>query len=142
MSLAATEQELRAMMQRAVFARDSGFRLVAVSEGTCTLQVPFTPALERPGGLVGGPAFMAAADVAMWLAVLTRLGSGDGSVTAGLNTTFLGAARRVDFFCTARILKLGRRLIYGVAECVTGEGRLLTHHTVTYARPEKSTGPQ
>lgn len=28
------------------------------------------------------------------------------------------------------------RLIYGVAECTDGKGRLLTHHTVTYIRPE------
>ena len=139
MSLAATEHELREMMGRAVFARDYGFRLTVMSEGVCTLHVPFQPALERPGGLVGGPAFMAAADVAMWLAILTRLGPGDASVTADLKSTFLGAARREDFFCTARILKLGRRLIYGVAECVTSDGRLLAHHTVTYARPEERT---
>jgi hypothetical protein len=26
-------------------------------------------------------------------------------------------------------------LVYGVAECVNGEGKLLTHHTLTYIRP-------
>lgn len=35
--------------------------------------------------------------------------------------------------CRARVLKLGRRLVYGVAECLAGD-RLLTHHTLTYAR--------
>ena len=29
---------------------------------------------------------------------------------------------------------INRRLIYGVAECVTVDGRLLTHHTWTYIR--------
>jgi uncharacterized protein (TIGR00369 family) len=138
MSLAANEDQLRSLMAQAVFAQH--FRLASVGEGVCTLHVPFQQALERPGGLVGGPAFMAAADVAMWLAIATRLGPDDASVTADLKTTFLGAARREDFFCTARILKLGRRLIYGVAECVTAEGRLLTHHTVTYARSEARPG--
>jgi len=88
--------------------------------------------------VIGGPAFMAAADVAMWLAILTRLGAGDGSVTASLTTAFLGAARKEGFTCTARVLKLGRRLIHGVAECMTADGRLLTHHTVTYMRPDSS----
>jgi acyl-coenzyme A thioesterase PaaI-like protein len=78
---------------------------------------------------------MAAADVAMWLAVVTRLGPHDMSVTGELHTAFLSAARREDFFCSARIVKLGRRLIYGVAECASGGGRLLAHHTVTYVRP-------
>jgi uncharacterized protein (TIGR00369 family) len=135
-TIAVSEAELRELMSRAVFAGHYGFRLASASEGACTVHVPFQPALERPGGLIGGPAFMAAADVAMWLAILTRLGPDDASVTVDLKTTFLGAALREDFFCTARVLKLGRRLIYGVAECLTGDGRLLTHHTITYMRPE------
>lgn len=131
-----TRAELQALASGAVFARDYDFRVSGFGNGECTVEVPFQPGLERPGGLVGGPAFMAAADVAMWLAILTRLGAGDGSVTASLTTAFLGAARREGFTCTARVLKLGRRLIHGVAECVTADGRLLTHHTVTYMRPE------
>jgi len=133
-----TRAELQALASGAVFARDYGFRVRAFGDGECTVDVPFQPGLERPGGLVGGPAFMAAADVAMWLAILTRLGAADESVTASLTTTFLGAARREGFSCTARVLKLGRRLIHGVAECVSADGRLLTHHTVTYMRPESA----
>jgi acyl-coenzyme A thioesterase PaaI-like protein len=36
--------------------------------------------------------------------------------------------------CRAKILKPGKRLIYGTAECVNGQGDLLTHHTITYTR--------
>ena len=134
MSLAASEAELQALMEQAVFAREYRFGLHRVGDGLCTLLIPFQPALERPGGVVGGPAFMAAADVSMWLAILTRLGATDRSVTSALNTTFLNAARREDFLCTARVLKLGRRLIHGTAECVGLDGRLLTQHSVTYVR--------
>jgi uncharacterized protein (TIGR00369 family) len=136
-----TRDELQALASSAVFARDYDFRVTAFAEGECTVDVPFHVGLERPGGVVGGPAFMAAADVTMWLAILTRLGAGDGSVTASLTTAFVGAARRESFRCTARVLKLGRRLIHGVAECVTTDGRLLTHHTVTYMRPEGAGPP-
>ncbi len=58
------------------------------------------------------------------------------AVTAEMKTSFLNGAKREGFYCTARTLKLGRRLIYGVAECVNGDGTLLTHHTFTYARPD------
>jgi len=133
-----TREDLQAQASRAVFARDYDFRVRSFDDGACTVEVPFHAGLERPGGLVGGPAFMAAADVTMWLAILTRLGITDGSVTASLTTSFLGAARGEGFICTARVLKLGRRLIHGVAECATAEGRLLTHHTVTYMRPESA----
>ena len=135
MTLAATPSELRALIGQAVFARDYDFRIHAFAAGECTLHVPWSPQLERPGGVVGGPVFMAAADVAMWLAVVTRLGPQDASVTVELHTAFLSALRREDFLCSARIVKLGRRLIYGVAESASGDGRLLAHHTVTYARP-------
>src|SRR5439155_295932 len=101
-----------------------GFRLHSIADGQCTLEVPFQPLFERPGGIVSGQVFMAAADVAMWLAIMTRLGASDGSVTAGMTSAFLDAARHEPFRCTARIVKLGRRLVYGVAESVSGSGRL------------------
>lgn len=136
----ATEADLRRVLAEAAFARAYGFRLEAAGDGECTVEVPFRESLERPGGIVSGATFMAAADVAMWLAILTRLGAEDRSVTAEMKTAFLAAARQESFRCTARVLKWGRRLIYGVAECVGGGGKLLTHHTVTYIRVDEAPG--
>ena len=121
--------------------RHYGFRLHSFGHGECVLLVPYQKELERPGGVVGGQVFMAVADVAMWLAILTRLGPRDGSVTAEMKTSFLSSARREDFTCTARVLKCGRRLIYGVAECANGRGTLLTHHTLTYMRHHRTSQP-
>src|SRR6266478_6468295 len=135
MALAATEAELRGILEDVAFTRSYGFRLQAIDEGQCTLEVPFQAAFERPGGIVSGQVFMAAADVAMWLAIMTKLGATDPSVTAEMTTAFLGSAKEEAFRCTARVLKLGRRLVYGVAESVGTDGTLLAHHTVTYARP-------
>ena len=132
----ATEAELRQVLAGTVFSRGYGFKLGSAADGECTLEVSFQHALERPGGMVAGAVFMTAADVAMWLAVLTRLGSGDRAVTAEMTTAFLGAARVEGFRCRARVLKWGRRLIYGVAECMSESGRLLAHHTITYVRSE------
>lgn len=134
MDLAATEAELQRVLDQVAFTRAYGFRVHAIAPGQCTLDVPFQPLFERPGGIVGGQVFMAAADVAMWLAIMTRLGADDASVTSTMTSAFLDAARHEPFRCTARVVKLGRRLVYGVAESVSGEGRLLTHHTLTYAR--------
>lgn len=132
--LAVTEQTLQQVLQNVAFTRQYGFRLHAIEEGSCTLHVPFQPLFERPGGIISGQVFMAAADVAMWLAIMTRLGATDMSVTSDITTAFLRGAKREDFQCTATILKLGRRLIYGVAECVSTDHQRLTHHTVTYMR--------
>ena len=134
--LACTERELERLLDNVAFTRNFGFELHAIADGECMIDVPFQEWFERPGGIVSGQVFMAAADVAMWLAIKTKLGLEDASVTAEMKTNFLGGARQEGFRCTAKVLKMGRRLIYGVAECTDGDGRLLTHHTVTYIRPE------
>jgi len=135
-NLAATESELLELLSQVGSIRNYGFRLHSFGHGECVLAVPYQKELERPGGVVGGQVFMAVADVAMWLAILTRLGPRDGSVTAEMKTSFLSSARQEDILCQARILKLGRRLIYGLAECTNGNGKLLAHHTITYIRTD------
>ena len=109
--------------------------MLELGDGKCTLRVPFRQVFERPGGIVSGDVYMTAADIAFWLAIKTFAGLDDRSVTSHLNTTFLSAARRESFLCLATVLRRGRRVIYGVAECAIGE-RILTHHTLTYMRPE------
>jgi uncharacterized protein (TIGR00369 family) len=137
MDLACSEEELERLLSETAFSRNFAFRLNGIGNGECSIIVPFQEAFERPGGIVSGQVFMAAADVAMWLAIKTKLGLADSSVTAEMKTNFLGAARKEEFRCMAKVLKLGRRLIYGTAECVDGNGRLLTHSTVTYIRGEQ-----
>jgi acyl-coenzyme A thioesterase PaaI-like protein len=100
MPLAATKADLQRLLDGVAFTRAYGFRLRSIAGGRCTLEVPFQAKFERPGGIVSGQVFMAAADVAMWLAIMTRLGAADGAVTAGMTSAFLGAARREPFRCT------------------------------------------
>ena len=116
------------------------FRVRESVPGECTIEVPFRKEFERPGGAVAGPVFMAAADVAIWLAIVTLRGANEPWVTADLKTAFLRAARREPFTCTGRVLKLGRQLVYAVAECTREDGTLLTHHTGMYARARDETG--
>src|SRR5436190_6823400 len=116
MALAATESQLRQILTDVAFTRNFGFRLHSIGEGECAISVPFQPAFERPGGVVSGQVFMAAADVAMWLAIMTRLGTAEAAVRAELKTDFLSGAREEDFLCQAKILKLGKRLVFGTAE--------------------------
>ena len=125
--------ELNGLLAQHEFTRRPGFRVTSAGEGECELAVPYRAEYERPGGIVSGQLYVHAADVAFWLAVKTRLGLDDGSVTSGLNSAFLASAGREPFVCRARVLKVGARLVYGEAECVAGV-RLLTHHTLTYAR--------
>ena len=126
--------ELQELLRSRPFSRRLGMKVVELGDGICTVRVPFKPAFERPGGIVSGDVYMTAADIAFWLAIKTFAGMDDASVTSQLNTAFLSAARREPFICRATVLRRGRRVLYGVAECMAGE-RLLTHHTLSYMRP-------
>ena len=70
----------------------------------------------RPGNTISGPSMFALADVAMYLAVLSRIGPQALAVTTNCSIDFMrkppAGARLV---CTARLLKLGRALAVGDA---------------------------
>lgn len=70
----------------------------------------------------------------MWLAIATRLGTRERAVTVEMKTNFLRSLRKKPFLCRARVLKVGRQLVYGTAECFAPGPGLLTHHTLTYIR--------
>ena len=128
------KKALQQLLDRSRFLRAYGFRLKKIGTQGCTLELPHKPSLERPGGIINGPALMAAADCAMWLAIKARIGVENDALTSELNTAFLAPAKGVHVYCTARILKMGRRSIYGVAECHNRSGNLFSHHTLTYVR--------
>jgi uncharacterized protein (TIGR00369 family) len=129
------KKALQQLLDRSRFLRPYGFRVVSIGKNRCTLELPHKPSLERPGGIINGPALMAAADCAMWLAIKAKLGIGFDALTSDLSTAFLAPAKGEHVYCTAEIVKLGRRRIYGVAKCHGRKGNLFTHHTLTYVRP-------
>lgn len=132
-TLHACVADLNAVLGRTPFLAPYGFVVRACAPGECVLHVPFSPALERPGGIVSGMTMMGAADVAMWLAIMTQRGTGEQWVTSDMKTAFLRSGRQEDFACTARVLKLGRRTAYGTAECHGVASGLLAHHVLTYS---------
>jgi uncharacterized protein (TIGR00369 family) len=129
----ATLQELAELVATAPFLKPFGFIVESCAPGECTVRVPYDASLERPGGVVSGITIMGAADVAMWLAILTERGAAEQWVTTDLKTAFLRGARGTDLHCTARVLKLGKRTAYGTAECRGDNGELLAHHVISYA---------
>jgi uncharacterized protein (TIGR00369 family) len=133
-SAACTREELSALLEGAAFIKPFGYRVEACAPGECTLRVPYAQALQRPGGIVNGIVIMGAADVAMWLAIMTRRGSAEQWVTTDMKSAFLRAARETDILCLARVLKLGKRTCYGTAECRDAGGELLSHHVLSYAQ--------
>jgi uncharacterized protein (TIGR00369 family) len=129
-----SSEELKNILAQTPFGKLYNFKLVSHGDGHCAIKVPFSKDIERPGGIVAGPVYFACVDVAMWLAIMTELGTKVQTVTTELNSTFLSSAKEEDIIGSATVLKLGRTQIFGSAECRSISGKLLTYHTISYAR--------
>jgi uncharacterized protein (TIGR00369 family) len=131
--LACTLDELAQVLASTAFLKPYGFRIQSCVPGECSVAVPYDPSLERPGGIVSGLTIMGVADVAMWLAIMTRRGTAEQWVTTDMKTAFLRSARKTDIVCVAKLLKLGKKTAYGTAECRDAAGQLLAHHVLSYS---------
>ena len=131
--LPALQELLRTMVSPWVTELD--LRLLEARRGEAVLALPVAPRLVHGGGVLCGQAMMAAADTAMVLAISSRLGGFRPMTTVQLQTSFLrpiagdsGEARLV-----ARVLRLGKSLVFGEIELFDAAGRLAAHATTTYA---------
>jgi uncharacterized protein (TIGR00369 family) len=93
----------------------------------------------RPGGTVSGPNMFALADVAIYLAILSRLGPVALAVTTSAHVDFMRKpAAQADLIATARLLKLGRNLAVGdVLIHSEGSSEPVARASMTYAIPPK-----
>lgn len=91
----------------------------------------------RPGGTVSGPSMFMLADVAVYLAILARLGPVALAVTTHCSIDFMRKpAAGVDLICTTQLLKLGRSLAVGDAMITSaGQAGPVARASLTYAIP-------
>ncbi len=111
-----------------------GFRVEEVGDGVAKVRLPYREVLLRPMGRLHGACAMALADAAFWLAATTRVGSPEVTFTLEMKTNFLRGAT-TDLICAARVIRAGRRIVFGDAETFDTAGELIAHHTLTYVRP-------
>jgi uncharacterized protein (TIGR00369 family) len=119
----------------APWVAELALRLDGARLGEVVLALPVAPKHVHGGGVLCGQSMMAAADTAMILAVCTHLGGFKPMTTVQLQTSFLrpipgdaGEAR-----ITARVLRMGRKLVFGEVLIHDPQGELAAHATTTYA---------
>ncbi len=125
------------MLDTLDFIRGFGFKLESLGDGTCALRLPAHPKHLRPGGVITGIVLLAGADLAMWFAVMTRIGreAGDRCVTIDIKTNFLRGARG-DVVTLARWVGESNHAVFGVCESRDETGRLVAHHALSYVKPD------
>ena len=106
--------EIQAIIHAGVpLAAAWNIEVLAAAEGGALVRLPFRADLLRPGNTVSGPALMGLADVAMWAALLGVTGGKDESVTSTMTVNFLRPLGACAVLAEARIVKRGRRMVFG-----------------------------
>lgn len=131
-----TEADLAAFLARE-FREARGITVERVTEAGLVARMAVGEGDLRPGGTVSGPAMFALADVAIYLAILSRIGPVALAVTTNAAIDFLrkpaaGQALRAE----VRLLKLGRQL--AVADALIwseGQDGPVARASMTYAIP-------
>jgi uncharacterized protein (TIGR00369 family) len=102
-----------------------------ISKGSATLRIPATSRINRLGGMICGQAIMALADTAMVFAVATDAGSFVSMTSVNMQTSFLRPAEGDEMFAVARVIKSGKRLVYGEINLHMGEASKPVSHVTT-----------
>ncbi|QCO56051.1 PaaI family thioesterase [Pseudorhodobacter turbinis] len=113
------------------------FTITRVEEDLLEVRLNVEDRHLRPGGTVSGPSMFALADVAVYLAILSRLGPVALAVTTNCSIDFMRkpAAGRA-LVAQARLLKLGRVLAVGdVLIRSEGESAPVARAGLTYSIP-------
>lgn len=114
------------------------FTLTRVDLDGLTVRLNVSDKHLRPGGTVSGPSMFALADVAVYLAILSRIGPVALAVTTNCSIDFMRKpVANADLICDVRLLKLGR--VLAVGDCLlrsAGDDRPVARASLTYSIPQ------
>lgn len=118
------------------------FAIAALSDVGVTMRLRVSNKNLRPGGTVSGPSMFALADLAMYFAILSRVGPLALSVTTNCSIDFMRKPKaQCDLLGEARLLKLGRSLAVGdVMIRSEGEADVVARASLTYSIPPDRAG--
>jgi len=137
MGLQMTAEELQGFLAREFGQVAADFTVEQVTDSGLTLRLRVEDRHLRPGGTVSGPSIFALADVAMYLAILSRIGPVALAVTTNCSVDFMcKPAAGADLLAEARVLKLGRTLAVGDVLVFSEGGQApVARAGLTYAIP-------
>jgi uncharacterized protein (TIGR00369 family) len=116
-----------------------GFEIESMDEEAGVARFVYDEQWTRPYQIINGGTLMALADVAVYIAIFGRLGIVPLAVTNELKMNFLRPAIGGDVLARAELVKVGRRVVYGVVDVHMDDNpeRLVAHATSSYVRPDE-----
>ena len=120
------------------FFSEFGFEIESVDGEAGVARFVYDEKWTRPYQIVNGGTLMTLADVSVYLAIFGRLGIVPLAVTNELKMNFLRPAIGGDVLARAELIKVGRRVAYGVVDLFMDDApdRLVAHATSSYILPD------
>ncbi|SMF44512.1 PaaI family thioesterase [Pseudogulbenkiania subflava] len=133
----ATKEEVAAFM--AAEFPQSKCVVEAVGDDGATVSHHIGPGELRPGGTVSGPVLMGVADVALYVAILGKIGIVPLAVTTSLTINFLRKpSADAHIIADCKLMKVGRTLAVGEVSLYSkGSSEPVAHVVGTYSIPPK-----
>ena len=116
------------------YPRLLGFELVDLKFGEAVVKLKMRDELRQPYGVLHGGATASLIDTAMAFACISCLAEGEKSTTIDLTVHYLRPHTDGEVFCTAKVVRAGKRILTVSAEVVNEEGKLIATSLSTYTR--------
>ncbi len=139
MDIVMDQAALSAFLEQAFPQVSADFAIETLTNNGVEVRLKVSDQHLRPGGTVSGPSMFALADVAMYLAILSRIGPKALAVTTNCSIDFMRKpAAGVDLLCVAVLHKVGR--VLAVGDCLLyseGVAAPVARASLTYSIPPK-----
>ncbi len=128
--------------ERSHFVDLLDLKLESVGNGWATMRMPYRPEISNGTGAVHGGAIVSLCDTSFYVALASLYGREQETTTAALACNFLAPALPPsDLIAEARVLKAGRRIVYGEVK-VTSGSRLVAHATLNFLNTNREEKPR
>ncbi|HEY1429576.1 MAG TPA: PaaI family thioesterase [Candidatus Tumulicola sp.] len=118
--------------ERGNFVALLDLKLEKVEHGRAVMRMPFRREITNASGGVHGGAIVSLADTVFYVALASVYGREQDTTTVALQCNFLAPARPPhDLVAEARVLKSGRRVVYGEVYVRSGE-KIVAHATLNF----------
>ena len=111
-----------------------GIELVEISREKVVMSLEMQEKLQQPYKLLHGGATASLIDTTMAFAVVTAIGTEEKATTVDLTVQYLRPVTEGKVFCTAKVVRAGKRLIFLSAEVANEQGKLTATALSTYTK--------
>ncbi len=111
-----------------------GIELIEITAEKAVMSLAMQKKLRQPYKLLHGGATASLIDTAMAFAVVAAIGTEDKATTVDLTVQYLRPHTEGKVFCTAKVTRAGKRLLFLSAEVVNEQDKLIATALSTYTK--------